>query len=80
MIDQETKERLVIRTDEQAGPYLMVPLNQLPQVRDLLQRHRIANWVDDDAIQLDGKAVIAIVNFGRGAESPYLQQLLDEID
>jgi hypothetical protein len=78
MIDQETQEKLLISTDGDAGPYLMVPLAQLSEIRAILQQHGIAHAVDEDAIQLDGRPVIAVVNFGRRADTARLQQLLDE--
>jgi hypothetical protein len=80
MIDQETQERLQINTDGDAGPYLMVPLEQIPTIRALLQRHGIIHTVDDDAIQLDGRPVIAVVNFGRGSDAARLQRLLDDVE
>jgi DhnA family fructose-bisphosphate aldolase class Ia len=78
MIDRETLEQLAVSTDGDAGPYLMVPLEQLPEVRTLLQGHAIPHVVDEDAIQLDGKAVIAVINFGRAADPAQIQKLLDE--
>jgi hypothetical protein len=78
MIDQETQAQLLISTDEDSGPYLMVPRQQLPEVLTVLRRHAVAHSVDDDAIQFDGKPVIVVVNFGRGADAARLQRLLDE--
>ena len=80
MIDLETQEKLQINIDGDAGPYLMVPLQQLPDLRVLLQQKLIPHTVDEDAIQFDDRPVIAIVNFGRGADPVRLQRLLDETD
>ncbi len=77
MIDQETQERLQISTDGDAGPYLMVPLEQVPAIRAVLQQHGITHSLDEDAIQFDDKPIIALINFGRGADSARIQQLLD---
>jgi hypothetical protein len=73
-----TKDRLRISTDGVAGPYLMVPLAQLAGVRARLDRHSVRYWVDADAISLDGKPAVVVVNFGRAGDSARLQALLDE--
>jgi hypothetical protein len=78
MIDLETKERLRIDVDVDAGPYLMLPLEQVSAVQSLLQRQGVAFTVDDEAVQFDERPPIAIMNFGRGADPVRLQRLLDE--
>lgn len=78
MIDEMTKDRIRISTDGIAGPYLMVPMPQLVRVRDLLDRHTVRYWVDSDAISLDGKPAIAVINFGRTGDSARIQTLFDE--
>jgi hypothetical protein len=77
MIDVETRERLKVNTDGDTGPYLMVPLEQLKTVRLILDRSEITFRVSPDAIALDGKPAIAIVNFGRGADINRIQGALD---
>jgi hypothetical protein len=78
MIDEMTKNRLRISTDGVAGPYLMVPLVQLPDVRERLARESIHHWVDSHAISLDGKPAVVVVNFGRAGDATRIQSLLDE--
>jgi hypothetical protein len=78
MIDEMTKDRLRVSTDGIAGPYLMVPMGQLMRIRDLLDRHAIGYWVDSDAISLDGKPAIAVINFGRTGDVSRIQSLLDK--
>jgi hypothetical protein len=78
MIDEMTKDRLRISTDGVAGPYLMVPLAQLPGVRERLERDSIRYWVDGHAISLDGKPAVVVVNFGRAGDPTRIQSLLDE--
>lgn len=77
MIDIETQARLKVSTDGDAGPYLMVPLGQLPEVTRVLSGNGIRFSVDDDAIELDGKAAIAVIDFGRSADVRMIQGLLD---
>lgn len=78
MLDEMTKDRLRISTDGVAGPYLMVPLAQLARVRERLDRHSVRYWVDADAISLDGKPAVVVVNFGRTGDAARIQTLLDE--
>lgn len=78
MIDEMTKDQLRISTDGIAGPYLMVPLTQLARVRERLDRHSIRYWVDADAISLDGRPAVVVVNFGRAGDAVRIQALLDE--
>ena len=78
MIDEKTEDRLRILTDVIAGPFLSVTLAQLPRVRDLLDRHEIHYWVDSQAISLDGRPAVVVVNFGRAGDPARLQALLDE--
>jgi hypothetical protein len=78
MNDELTQNRLRVSTDGIAGPYLMIPMGQLRRVRELLDRHAIRYWVDSDAISLDGKPAIVVVNFGRAGDAGQIQTLLDE--
>jgi hypothetical protein len=77
MIDEMTRDQLRVSTDGVAGPYLMVPMAQLGRVRDLLDRHAVRYWVDADAISLDGKPAVAVVNFGRAGDPARIQALLN---
>jgi hypothetical protein len=79
MIDEMTEERLRVSTDGIAGPYLMVPMGQLVRIRELLDRHAIRYWVESEAISLDGKPAIAVINFGRAGDRARIQALLDEV-
>lgn len=78
MIDGMTRDQLRISTDGVAGPYLMVPVAQLARVRELLDSHSVRYWVDADAISLDRKPAIAVVNFGRAGDAARIQAILDE--
>jgi hypothetical protein len=78
MIDEMTKRPLQISTDGVAGPYLMVPVNQLESVRKVLDSRKIRYWVDADAISLDGEPAITVVNFGRAGDADQIQATLDK--
>ena len=77
MTDKTKNKPLRVSGDGNAGPYLMVPLGQLDEVRGLLDSHRIRYWVDENAISLDGQPAIAFVNFGRSTEGINVQIILD---
>ncbi|MHB1158053.1 MAG: hypothetical protein ACYC26_14600 [Phycisphaerales bacterium] len=79
MIDSTTQERMIVSTDGTAGSYIMVPLNQLKAVEDMLQRNGISYWVDANAISLNGKPEITVINLGRSADANSIQQLLDVV-
>jgi hypothetical protein len=55
----------------------MVPLNQLPDVRRVLERNGIKHVVEDDAIQWDDKPVIAVIDFDYHADVAKIQEALD---
>ncbi len=77
MIDTTTRKPLRVSTDGTAGPYLMVPVSQLPEVRSLLGDHQIRHWVEEDAISFDGAPEVAVVNLGRGTDIAPIQAILD---
>lgn len=79
MIDSTTRARITVSTDGESGPYIMVPLDQLESLTAKLKEGRISFWVDADAIALDGKPEIAVVNLRRGADVGQVQRLLDAV-
>lgn len=79
MIDAMTKNPLYVSTDGTVGPYIMVPVSQLTDLRQLLDKHRIRYSVEEDAISLDGKPEIAVVDLGHGADNSAVQKILDSL-
>jgi len=77
MIDLTTQEPIVVHTEGTGGPYIMIPLDQLDAVEAILQANHIYHWTDSDAISLDGKPAITVINLGRGANTSLVQQLLN---
>ncbi|REJ75209.1 MAG: hypothetical protein DWQ34_27265 [Planctomycetota bacterium] len=77
MIDVSTSKSLEVSTDGDAGPYIMVPVKQIDDVRSLLDDNNIPYWVDEDAISLDGKPEVTVVNLGRGSDPASVQKILD---
>jgi hypothetical protein len=77
MIDSATKKAVRVSTDGTAGPYIMIPVGQLPEIRGVLDANGVRYWVDEDAISLNGQPAVAVVNFGRGVPAAAIQKLLD---
>jgi hypothetical protein len=79
MTDATTHQRLSVSTDGTAGPYIMLPVSQLDEVKELLKRHQIHHWVDENAISLNGTPELAVINLGRGANASAVQNILDSV-
>ena len=79
MTDATTQRRLHVSTDGTAGPYIMVPVSQLDEVKHLLDRSRTRYWVDENAISLNGSPEIAVINLGRDADARSVQNILDSV-
>ncbi len=62
-----------------AGPYIMVPVAQLDELRRLLEGHRVPFWVEEDAISLDGEPAVAVVDLGPEADPADVQRILDAV-
>ncbi len=77
MIDISTKKPLYVSTDGDAVPYIMVPVQQIGDVCALLDAKKIPYWVDEEAISLDGKPEVTVVNLRHGVDVRALQTLLD---
>jgi hypothetical protein len=79
MIDTTTRQPLLVSTDGEAGPYIMVPVTQLDTVTALLDANKVSYWVDEEAISLDGKPEITVINLGHRSDPATVQRLLDSI-
>ena len=79
MIDAMTRKPLYVSTDGTAGPYIMAPVSQLADLRELLDKHRIRYSVEEHAISLDGEPEIAVVDLGHGADVAPVQVILDSV-
>ncbi|PKL77182.1 MAG: hypothetical protein CVV27_06445 [Candidatus Melainabacteria bacterium HGW-Melainabacteria-1] len=79
MIDAMTQDRLSVSNIGTAGPYIRVPVSQLNELRQLLDRHGISYSVDQNAISLNGKPEVTVVNLGRNANGQKVQEILDSV-
>ena len=79
MIDITTKEPLQVSTDGGAGPYILLPLDQVKEVQQILVAHGIHHTVEEDAISMDDEPFIATIDLGRGADADAVQAILDSV-
>ena len=79
MTDVTTQKPLCVSTDGTAGPYIMVPVSQLDEVRRLLNGRRIGYWVDENAISLNGAPEVTVINLGRSGDAAAVQAILDSV-
>jgi hypothetical protein len=79
MTDPATKKPLRVSVDGTAGPYIMVCVSQLDELRRLLDSRHVGYWVEEDVISLNGAAEEAIVNLGHGADAAAVQAILDSV-
>jgi hypothetical protein len=57
----------------------MVPVDQLDQVRKLLHANDIPHWVDHNAISVDGRPAVAVINLSKKTDPRRVQVLLDGV-
>jgi hypothetical protein len=77
MVDATTRKPLRVSTDGTVGPYIMVPIIQLDELREILDRHRIRYSVEEDVISLNGEPEVGVVDLGLGADPAAVQAILD---
>jgi hypothetical protein len=77
MTDATTQERLQVSTDGTVGPYIMVPVSQLDEVKRLLDSRPIRYWVEENAISWEGAPYVAVINLGREGDADAVQAILD---
>jgi hypothetical protein len=70
---------LVVSTDGMAGPYITVTTDQLKPVVQALQAQGIALAVDDDAVMLDGKPALSVINLGHDTDVDRVKETLDQL-
>ncbi len=79
MIDTATKERIIVEEAEDAGPYIMVTVDQLDAIRQLLETNHVSFSVARPAISIDGGPYTTVIRFRRNANAPSIQALLDQV-
>jgi hypothetical protein len=77
MIDCSTKAPLQVLDGGDGGPYIMVPVEQVDDLRSLLEMHHIQFQVDEEAISIDAEPEITVVNLFAGTDPRRVQAILD---
>jgi hypothetical protein len=77
--DTTTKKPLYVSTNGTAGPYIMLPVSQLDEVRRLLDSQGVGYWVEENVISLNGAPEVAVINLGRGGDAAAVQAVLDSV-
>jgi len=77
MIDLSTNKPLKVSTECEDLPYIMLPLEQVDDVRALLDAHGLDYSVDELAISVDGKPALTVVNLKHGTNATVVQEILD---
>ncbi len=77
MIDTSTRKPINVVADDDAEPYITLPLEQLEQVTKILDANQISYWVDDESLSIDGKPPIIDIYLGDRCDPIKVQRLLD---
>jgi hypothetical protein len=81
MVDSMSGERLQVRGGVEGGPYdIRLPVSQLEEVRQRLDRHEIKYWVDSAAISIDGGPERTSIHLGWNNDPVRIQSILDEAE
>jgi hypothetical protein len=68
---------LAVSTDGTAGPYITVTTEQMEPVVEALRAQGIHFETDDDAVMLDGRPALSVINLGHDADLERVQKILD---
>ena len=77
MTNVVSQKPLRVLTALDAGPYMIVPVSQLAQVRRLLDDREIRYSVDESSISIDGKPAVVFIDMRRDVNASEVQALLD---
>ena len=80
MTDTATRRPIRVSTDGTSGPYITISVELLEKVRRLLVENDIPHWVDHNAISVDGRPAVTVINLGREADLRQTQDLLDSAE
>ncbi len=79
MTNTMTEKRISVCDYGTAGPFIEVPVSQLGDISELLERRGVRYSVQDLAISFDGEPETTVVDFGRGADGSAVQAILDSV-
>jgi len=79
MTDTATRRPIRVSTESTSGPYIMVSVEILEKVQKLLVENNVPHWVEHNAISVDGRPAVTVINLGRKVDSRQVQDLLDAV-
>jgi len=68
---------LAVSTDGTSCPYIIVTTEQMEPVVEALRAQGIHFETDDDAVMLDGRPALSVIDLGQNADVERVQKLLD---
>ena len=78
MIDTSKERRLIVSDDGVGGPYIMLPVDELDEVRKRLDRNEINYWVDSMSIRIGNRPYMTVINLGLTGDAARVPAILDE--
>jgi len=77
MIDPPPESKLRVTSGGDAGPYIMLPVQEVERVRKLLDSIDTHYWVDESSVSLDGNPPVTVINLAPETNEEVVQRLLD---
>jgi hypothetical protein len=77
MTDSSTGKPLRVTQYSRGGPYLIIPVAQIPEVKAVLDRANLRYWVENLHISIDGQPAKTWVHFGKTTSAEEIQRALD---
>lgn len=77
MIDISTKKPLRVLTNSDTGPYIMVSVKQVDDVRALFDAEKIPYWVDEYAISINNGPEMTVINLKYGTDVSVVRNILE---
>jgi len=77
MMNTSAQRPLVVLDGGAAGPYIMLPLTQVENVRAILDSHDVSYWVDTWAVSLDENPYMTVINISAKFDVDSIQRMID---
>lgn len=77
MVDATTKERLIVQRNGESNPTIRVLLQQLDELRAILDENEVRYWVSPSAVSINGSPMVTSVVLYRSCDPDAIQKLLD---
>ncbi|MBM79908.1 MAG: hypothetical protein CMJ78_04860 [Planctomycetaceae bacterium] len=74
---RKAAKQLSVSRDGTAGPYIIVPVDQLEDLVSLLDQNSVNYWVDEVAVSYDGKPYTSVINLDHDTDCEKVRKILD---